>query len=74
MRDPYYAELTILQSGALRMRAMERETGEPAAERTIDLPRQGSALWNKRLTVAREELVAWVRNWIKRHSPKQVAS
>lgn len=71
MRGPYCAELTILESGALRMRAIERETNEPAAERTIDLPKRDEmGTWVKRSQLARVELVAWVRNWIKRHSPK----
>lgn len=72
MRDPYYAELTVLESGALRMRAMERETNEPAAERTIELPKRDEmGTWVKRSYLARAELVTWVRNWIKRHSPKE---
>jgi hypothetical protein len=64
MRDPYYAELTILESGAMRMSAMSWETREAVAERTIEMPDPEGRM------AARGELVLWVRSWIKRHSPK----
>lgn len=72
MRDPYYVELTILESGALRMCAMSSETREAVASREIALPPQGDDTWIAKSRAAREELTRWVRNWIKRHSPKGV--